>query len=148
MQGAAMARSLSLLLAATLLMGGCTLIDQRTFNPRAGLGPVPPPSTAPAPAPALITINFEKPNPVYEAQLREAVDQALARKPNVIFDVVTVVPETGTPEQQVEAAVSIRADARDVARIITDQGASPDQVHMLARAEAKAIGRQVQVYVH
>jgi hypothetical protein len=148
MQGAAMARSLPLLLAATLLMGGCTLIDQRTFNPRAGLGPVPPPSTAPAPAPALITVDFEKPDPVYEAQLREAVDQALSRKPNVVFEVVTVVPAAGTPAQQVDAAVSIRADAREVARIITDQGASPDQVHMLARAEPTATGRQVQVYVH
>jgi hypothetical protein len=96
----------------------------------------------------LITIDFEKPNPVYEAQLRDAVDQALARKPTVMFDVVTIVPATGTPAQQVDAAVSIRADARQVAGIIVDQGAGQDQVHMLARAEPNAAGRQVQVYVH
>ena len=143
-----MARSLSLLLAVSVLVGGCTLIDQRTFNPRAGQGPLPPPSTAPGPPPPLITIDFEKPDPVYEAQLRGAVDQALARKPSVVFDVVTVVPATGTAEQQVDAAISIRADAREVARIIADQGASPDQVHLLARAEPGAAGRQVQVYVH
>jgi hypothetical protein len=148
MQGAAMARSLPLLLALTLLAGGCTLIDQRTFNPRAGQGPVAPPSTAPGPPPALITIDFEKPNPAYEAQLRQAVDQALARKASVVFDVITVVPATGTPAQQVDAAVSIRADARQVAGIIVDQGASQDQVHMLARAEPSVAGRQVQVFVH
>jgi hypothetical protein len=138
MQGAAMVRSFSLLLALTVLAGGCTLIDQRTFNPRAGLGLPEPPTI----------IDFEKPNPVYEAQLRDAVDQALARKPTVMFDVVTIVPATGTPAQQVDAAVSIRADARQVAGIIVDQGAGQDQVHMLARAEPNAAGRQVQVYVH
>ncbi len=144
-----MARSLSLLLALTVLTGGCTLIDQRTFNPRAGLGLPDPPTITPAgPPPPLITMDFEKPNTVYEAQLREVVDKALSRKPGVVFDVVTVVPETGTPAQQADAAISIRADAREVARIIADQGASPDQVHMLARAEPKAAGRQVQVYVH
>jgi hypothetical protein len=138
MQGAAMARSLSLLLALSVLAGGCTLIDQRTFNPRAGLGPPVPVSTAPGPPPPLITIDFEKPDAVYEAQLRGAVDQALSRKPDVVFDVVTVVPAKGTPEQQADAAISIRADAREVAHIITDQGASPDQ----------AVGRQVQVFIH
>jgi hypothetical protein len=143
-----MARSLSLLLAVTVLAGGCTLIDQRTFNPRAGLGPIIPPSTTPGPPPPLITIDFEKPNPVYEAQLRDAVDQALARKPGVVFDVITIVPATGTPAQQADAAISIRADARQVAGIIVDQGASQDQVHLLARAEAGAAGRQVQVYIH
>ena len=143
-----MARTLPLLLVLTALVAGCTLVDQTTFNPRAGLGPLPPPVTGPGPTPALITINFESPNPVYEAQLRQAVDEAVGRKPNVTFDVVTVVPAVGTPAQQVDAAVSIRADARDVARIISDQGVDDDRVHLLARAEAGAAGRQVQVFIH
>ena len=143
-----MARSLPLLLALAALTAGCTLIDQTTFNPRAGLGPLPPPATGPGPVPALITINFETPNPDYQAQLRQAVDDALTRKRNVAFDVVTVVPATGTPKQQVDAAVSIRADAREVARIISSEGVDDDRVHLLARAEAGAAGRQVQVFVH
>ena len=143
-----MARSLPLLLALAALMAGCTLIDQTTFNPRAGLGPLPPPATRPGPVPALITINFETPNPDYQAQLRQAVDDALTRKRNVAFDVVTVVPANGTPKQQVDAAVSIRADAREVARIISSEGVDDDRVHLLARAEAGAAGRQVQVFVH
>jgi hypothetical protein len=143
-----MVRSIPLLLAVATLVGGCTMIDQRTFNPRAGLGPPSPPPTGPGPAPALMTIDFEKPDPIYEAQLREAVDQALARKPMVSFDVVTVVPAVGTPAQQVDAADSIRADARTVARIISDEGVDDDRVHLLARAETGVVGRQLQIYVH
>ena len=93
MQGAAMARTLTLLLALTVLVAGCTLIDQTTFNSRAGLGPLPPPVTGPGPTPALITINFESPDPVYEAQLRQAVDDAVSRKPNVALS----VPYTAAP---------------------------------------------------
>jgi hypothetical protein len=132
--------------ALLLLLGGCTLIDQRTFNPRAGMGPIVPPG--PGPTPALISVDFSKPDPVYETPLRQAVEQALSRKPTVAFDVTIVVPATGTIAQQAAAAASIRADAREVARIITDEGVDEERVHMLARAESGIVGRQVQVYVH
>jgi hypothetical protein len=132
--------------ALLLLLGGCTLIDQRTFNPRAGMGPIVPPG--PGPPPALISVDFSKPHPVYETPLRQAVEQALARKPTVVFDVTIVVPDTGTVAQQTAAAASIRADARDVARIITEEGVDEQRVHLLARAESGIVGLQVQVYVH
>ncbi len=135
-------------LALLLLLGGCTLIDQRTFNPRAGMGPLPPPVTGPGPVPPLIAVDFSKPAPVYEQPLRQAVEQALARKATVTFDVTIVVPNTGTVDEQADAAASIRADARDVARIIVDEGVDEGRVHMLARAESGIVGRQVQVYVH
>lgn len=134
------------LLLALILLGGCTLIDQRTFNPRAGLGPEPPPG--PKPVGALISIDFAKPDPVYEAPLRQAVAAALARKADVAFDVVTVVPATGTIAEQVAAADSIKADARSVARVISGEGVADDVVHLLVRAEPGVTGRQVQVFVH
>jgi hypothetical protein len=144
MQADAMARPSQL--ALLLLLGGCTLIDQRTFNPRAGLGPPVPP--VPGPPPPLISVDFGKPNPVYEAPLRHAVEEALARKATVAFDVTIVVPATGTIAEQADAAASIRADARDVAGIIADEGVDTDRIHLLARAESGIVGRQVQVYVH
>ena len=72
----------------------------------------------------------------------------MGRKPTVEFDVVTVVPAAGTPAQQVAAASSIRADARDVARTISGAGVDDDRVHLLARSESSVSGRQVQVFVH
>jgi hypothetical protein len=141
-----MARLILLALLLLPLLAGCKLIDQRTFDPRAGMGPeVPPP---PGPPPPLITIDFDKPDPVYETPLRQAVDAALARKPTVNFDVVTIVPAVGTADQQAAAAISIRGDAREVARIIVDQGADIDRVHLLARSQAGVTGRQVQVFIH
>ena len=122
--------------------GGCTLIDQRTFRARPAAAATPA-----GPAPALMTIDFERPDPVYDMPLRQAVDLALSRKPGVAFDVVTVVPATGTPAQQADAAGSIRGDARDVARIIVEQGVDVDRVSLLARSEPGVTGRQVRVYV-
>lgn len=144
MQVAGMARLSQL--ALLLLLGGCTLIDQRTFNHRAGMGPVVPPG--PGPAPPLISINFSKPDPVYEAPLRHAVEEALARKPTIVFDVTIVVPATGTTAEQADAAASIRADAADVARIVADAGVDQDRIHLLAQAQSGIVGRLVQVYVH
>ena len=143
MQVAGMARLAPLVWI--LLVGGCTLIDQRTFNPRAGLGPIPPPGVGPPPP--LIAIDFAGSAPVYEASLRQAVDQAIARKPTVVFEVATVVSATGTLEQQAEAASSLRNDARDVARIIAEEGVDADRINLVARSEAGAAGRQVLVMV-
>jgi hypothetical protein len=133
-----------LLLAA--LTGGCTLIDQRTFNPRAGLGPLVPPGP-PGPG-ALVTVDFGKPNPDYAGELRLAVDAALARKPDVVFDVITVVPAIGTPADQVAAATGITADAREIARVISSEGVDDTQIHLSARAQGGVTSRQVQVFVH
>jgi len=149
MQRAVMSRiSSAAALLLLLLLAGCKLIDQRTFNPHAG-----EPATAPAPAPAaavlpLMTIDFSTPNPIYDTQLREVVQQALARKPDVVFDVTTVVPATGTPAQQVASAAGISADARQVARTISGEGVDDDNVHLSARSEPDVKGRQIRVYVH
>ena len=149
MQQASMARHsvLAVLLSMTLL-GGCTLIDQRTFNPMAGAKPAPPlPPPGPAPAPPLVTIDFGRPNPDYTTALQQAVDQARSRKPDVQFDVVTVVPNTGTPENQVAAATALTADAREVARRIEANGVDDDHIHLLARAQIGVPTRRIEIYV-
>ena len=135
-------------LAAILLLGaGCTLVDQRTFNAHAGTRPKPP-ATGPGPAPALVTVDFSKPNPQYAAALDQAVAEAVSRKPDVQFDVVTVVPGTGTPAQQVTAATGLTADAREIARAINRDGVDDDRIHLEARSDGSVTTRQVQVFVH
>ena len=71
---------------------------------------------------------------------------AVSRKPDVQFDVVTVVPATGAPADQVGAATGLTAEARAVARAISADGVDDDRIHLLARAEGVAT-RQVQVFV-
>jgi len=131
-----------------LTLGGCTLVDQTTFNPRAGFMEVAPPPPGLGPAPALVTIDFGKPAPVYEAALRQAVGDAVARKPGVAFDVATIVPADGTPAQQVAAATALNPDARTVARGINDAGVDEDRISLSARSEVGVSSRQIRVYVH
>jgi hypothetical protein len=148
-----MRRSNVLLLLASVpllgsLTGGCTLIDQRTFNPQAGMPPVIPVPPGPAAPPPLITIDFGHPNPDYTVMVRQAVEQAVARKPDVQFDVTTVVPAIGTAADQAAAASALTADAREIARVISADGVDDDRVHLSARAEPGLTSRQVQVFVH
>ncbi|MEJ1977420.1 MAG: hypothetical protein WDN49_16285 [Acetobacteraceae bacterium] len=137
-----------LIAALLLLLAGCKLIDQTTFNPNAGKPPAAPAPIVAAAELPLITIDFSTPDPVYDTALRLAVSDAVSRKPDVIFDVTTVVPATGTPADQVAAATALSADARLVARTISSEDVNDDQVHLSARSEAGLASRQIRVYVH
>ena len=135
-------------LVGSALLLGCTLVDQRTFDPQAGIPKLVPAAPGPAPTVALVTIDLSKPNPNYTAALDQAVREAVGRKSDVVFDVVSVVPATGTPAQQVAAATGITGDARDIARAINADGVDDDRIHLSARADAAVTTRQVQVFVH
>ncbi len=135
------------LLLSLLLLSGCALVDQRTFNPQAGLPAKPPPVPGPPPILPLVTVDFARPNPDYAASLRQAVLDAVARKPTVQFDVVTVVPAIGTTAEQATAATGLTPDAREVARFISREGVDDERIHLLARADAGVATRQVQVFV-
>lgn len=128
-----------------LLLGGCTLIDQRTFNPEAGQPPViaAAPAAAPAPAgpPALLTVRFDQPAPI-EDSVRQAVALARARKPDVAFDVVSVV--SAADDAAVRAG---SAEAARVARLIIAQGVPAARVSLQARLDPAAAAREVRVFI-
>ena len=135
------------LAAMLMLLPGCTLIDQNTFNPNAGAVPVIPPApvaaVVPPPPPGpppLIALRMVQAG-AYQAKLREAVALAHARKPTVEFDVTEIVPPSA------EAAPGLGRDAATIARDIEGLGVPSSRVHLLARPEAGAAGREVRVYV-
>ncbi len=146
MQIAPMLRTVVLVCSALLV--GCRLVDQRTFDPQAGIVKTVPAPPGPAPIVPLVTINLSKANPDYRVALDQAIGQAHARKPDVEFDVVSVVPASGTPAQQVAAATGITGDAREIARSINADGIDDGRIHLSARSDAGASVRQVQVFVH
>ena len=136
-----------LLVLAVVALGGCTLIDQRTFDANAGKPPViPPPPGPPAQIPLLV-IDLGQPHPDYDQALRQAVEDAVSRKPSVRFEVATVVPGTGTPEEQVAAATAVTPEARDVARAINADGVDDDRITLSARSEVGVPSRRVEVFV-
>jgi hypothetical protein len=86
-----------------LELGGCHLVDQRSFNAQAGRRPVPPVVAVvwPKTPGAYVTIQFAPGmEPDYRAALAVAVRRAMARKPDVLFSVATVVPISGGVEAQ------------------------------------------------
>ena len=133
------------------VLAGCHLIDQRSFDRSAGRKPLPPAvpvAAAPAPVPPLLVVRYDTPAPQYRAALATAVDAARRRKPDVLFSVIVLVPPTGTPAEQVEAAEAARSSGRDVAAAIVADGADIGQVELSARAEPGLAVREVRVYVH
>ncbi len=127
---------------------GCTLIDQRTFNPDADKKPVIAAAATPAAAPpqigppALLTIAPSATPDIYGAALKQAVAAALARKPTVVFDVVEMQPPDSAGD------MPLGAEAAAVARLIGAQGVPPARVRLAARPDGSAPAREVRVFVH
>lgn len=130
------------------LLAGCRLVDQTTFNPHAGAPPPPPaPVAAASGPPPLVTIGFDGTDAEWEGAVARAVDAARARKPEVEFDVVSVVPAAGPPAEQLSRAEAGGGEAEKVASAITRRGVPARRVHLLARTDAAVVGRSVRVYV-
>lgn len=125
-----------------VLLGGCTLVDQRTFNPDAQrrpsfAAPASPAAVAPEPGPRpLLTARAPVDTQAVQADIARAVAAARRLKPGVVFDVVEVTPDTGG---------SLGADAAAIARLIAAQGIPASRIHLAARP-ATAL-REVRVYV-
>ncbi len=127
---------LALLLAA---LGGCTLIDQRTFNPEAGAPPVVPKPPVPAPQPDRMldgTVPFvgfrAGQDTGYDAAVAQAVAAALARKRDAQFTVLTAVPP-GTADSEAAAVAAVAPEAARVASLII-RGGVPGRARAVAGA--------------
>lgn len=133
-------RAVLLLLAG---LSGCTLVDQRTFNPDAGRPPVRPrPPAPPAPLappepgpPPLISIRLPAP-PDLRVTLARSVAAARSRKRDVVFDIVEITPGT-----------TAGAEAAEIAQLIVAQGVPPARVRLSARP-IPDVAREVRVFVH
>jgi len=129
---------------------GCTLIDQNTFNPNARAVPVIP--AAPVAAAVAVPsgpqplLTLRPGQPVQDA-VRQAVVAARRRKPDVVFDVVAMLPGGAGTDAGLEDPTSSSAEAGTVARAIAAQGVPPGRVRLFARPEAGLAGQEVRVYV-
>ena len=147
-------------IAVASLAGGCArlqhvgIVDQRTFDPRAGLPPQPhlPPAPPARPGPGpLITIAAGTPEDQWRAPLKQAVRAALARKPNVLFELRQVVPAAGSVEATAQGGeAAAHALLGPLAQAIVDDGAAIAQVQLGAASEPMAPGGKgaVRIYLH
>ncbi len=86
----------------------------------------------------LLSVNFANRNIDYKAGLRQAVDNAVAKKSNAVFDVVAVNPIKGQ---------SAQSYASSVFQDIIAMGVSADRVNISSRTDANASDPAVLVFV-
>jgi len=137
-----------------LLLGGCALVDQRTFDPQAGAPPVvpKPPVAAAQPDRALggmapfVTIRLGQ-DTGYDAAVGQATAEALARKPDARFTVLTAVPP-GTTDAEAYAVAQAGSEAARIASLIERHGVPASRVQLQARAEPNLPARELRIYVH
>jgi hypothetical protein len=138
-----------LLAALPLLVAGCTIPGQGL------VGPTPQrPSQATAQDIAaqadrvpLVTIGATAGPDEYQSALAQAVRQAQALKPDVMFDVLSAVPRKGTPTKQTLAAKALTPDATEVAQAIMGDGVPVERITLGAVIVPGIPGDEVRVYV-
>lgn len=145
------ARSMSVLLCCAWLCG-CKLIDQRTFDRNADRPPVPhvhaPIARAVATTPPLFVVHSGQPDDEWQPNLRGAVSEALARKPNALFTVQSVVPVAASPAAEAAALQGATAGiGRSVADALGVDGAPPAQIQMSAATDPAIKSPEVRIFV-
>lgn len=95
----------------------------------------------------LVTIAAGSTAADYLSTLTGAVQAAEARKPDVIFDVIATVPQTGTPLGQITAAKALTPQASAVAQTIMGAGVPASRVSLGALVLSGIPGEQIRVYV-
>ena len=148
--GPARRAGLLLVVPLGLALGGCSLVDQTTFGakPRP---PLPDQLTQALQAGSgvpLVVIRFDAAADAYDQAMRNAVDLALQRKPEAVFDLVTVVPARNTPDQQIALAEQGARSAAQVLAEMTDIGVPPDRIHLSVRSDPGPDQLELRIYVH
>jgi len=117
--------------------------------PQASIAPGQPgsPGAGLASGRPFVVIRFDNPGVEYEQQLYDAVSAALARSPNVAFDLVAVVPATGTSEEIARNAEAARASAEKVMQSLLNMGLPADRVSVSQVTDPNIQSNEVRLYV-
>lgn len=138
---------LSWLPAVLLALGGCRLIDQRTFE-RAPQGPTPAALARPV-LPPLPLVRLQPSNdPDWRTQLDTAVQAVLARNPDAHFDLLTPIPVKAKRDVQDGFAHAGTFDAQMVAKALEDDRIDPTHITIGFQGDAGSPTREVRLYAH
>lgn len=145
---ALMRTALPVLLAGLLALGGCKLIDQRTFERTP-----PAPSAAAVNAPPLpplptLTIQPDRLGSDWRARLDSAVRMAMAHNPHSHFDVLTPIPTSASRKIQDGFERAGAIDAQTVATALQEDRVDASQITIGYQGDAGKPTREVRLYVH
>ena len=94
-----------------------------------------------------VVIRFDNPGVEYEQQLYEAVSAALARSPDVAFDLVAVEPARGTSEEIARNSEAARASMQKVRQSLLDMGLPADRISLSQVTDPNIQANEVHLYV-
>jgi hypothetical protein len=128
------------ILAATVLLAGCKLVDQTTFAPSPEEVPAATERPKADPRTALLTIGYAAPDPNYQEVLRYAVRTAESRAPGVQYDVIATLPPGAD-------AAEAQRRAAEVMRGIMAQNVPASRIHLGLRSAQAGVAPEVRVFV-
>ena len=95
----------------------------------------------------LVVIRFDRANVPYKEPLFSAMSEALARRPNAAFDVVSIVPQRGTPAQVALNANQARRNAEQVVQSLVEFGLPSDRISLNSTSSGQVANNEVHIYV-
>jgi hypothetical protein len=96
--------------------------------------------------PPLVLIRFDPSQADYERPLRSAVDGALARRPDVVFDLVAVEPAIAGAGQGALSGEALRRDLAEVFQALVRAGVPAERIFLSATTQPTIQVREVHVY--
>ncbi len=95
----------------------------------------------------LVVIRFDRPNVPYQEPLFTAVSEALNRRPGSVFDVVSIVPQQGTPAQVALNVNQARRNAEQVVQSLSGMGLPSDRLSLSSTSSGDVDNNEVHIYV-
>jgi hypothetical protein len=96
----------------------------------------------------LVTIRFNQQRVYFDRQLYGAIEKALAIKPDVMFDVVSLAPEGANAEANKKWQAVAGRNTRSVIEAMTGMGVPMDRISVTGQSQAGLRFDETQVFVH
>jgi len=121
--------------------------EQSAAASGAHAGAVPPPGSGLATGRPYVVIRFTESSVDYEKALAEAVKRAVARKPNLAFDLVAVTPRAGTADELADLTEKAHAEAAAVMKSLSALGIGPERVSIMTWTGQPTDVNEIRLYI-
>ncbi|NQV46362.1 MAG: hypothetical protein HQ504_01125 [Rhodospirillaceae bacterium] len=95
----------------------------------------------------LVVVRFDRPDVPYQQALYAAVSRVLERRPNAVFDLVAVAPNTGGPARVALNSNKAQRFAEGVLRSLIEMGLPPSRVAISGKTSEQAKNNEVHLYL-
>lgn len=95
----------------------------------------------------LVVIRFNQPRIYYDQQLYGAVSQAVAKKPDVMFDIVSSAPSTGDSSRDEQWVATASRNTQSVVATMQSMGVPMERMRIRGQAQPGIKFDETQIFV-